>query len=244
MQLDHGTARFLHGVSLTGEHVGPVHLALAHPDGAREPWFVVSSCPPSLGRFTKYERRFRVEEHFLDDKSGGFGLEDSLIRDAGMLDRLMLILAISTLLRVSDGTVRVGAGERAAIDSHDRRSLSYCKIGWRGLRLALSWGRPILTALHVVGGPDPAPPRPHAAKRRTPALDALLHTTWTTAPFHKICPAVTREETSQRRRIHLRLCSLPQHGPGASPARGRLAPRSICPLCCASTHCRRCLNLS
>lgn len=178
MRLEHGFARFFHDVELTHERLGPIHVALAHPDGARAPWFVVSSQRTGLWTFEEYAARFCIEENFLDDKSGGFGLEDSRLRDAAMLDRLMLVLAVTTLLFVSDATVCVEAGQRTSIDAHRARGLSYFKLGWRSVRRALSTGADIFTTLKLVGGADPAPPRPPTAKRRTPPLHALLHTLW------------------------------------------------------------------
>ena len=40
---------------------------------------------------------WHIEESFLDDKSNGFELERSQIRDAKMLERLCFVLAIATL---------------------------------------------------------------------------------------------------------------------------------------------------
>lgn len=76
VQLAHGTAKFYHHVSLTNEQFGPVHLACAHPDGAKESWLVVSSEKTSLVTFKEYGKSFGIEQGFKDDKSGGFGLED------------------------------------------------------------------------------------------------------------------------------------------------------------------------
>jgi hypothetical protein len=47
--------------------------------------------------FEEYGLRFDIEENFLDDKSNGFQLESSLIRSAAALERLCVVLAITTL---------------------------------------------------------------------------------------------------------------------------------------------------
>ncbi|WP_157448886.1 hypothetical protein [Deinococcus peraridilitoris] len=68
VQLTHGTAKFYHHVHLTNEQFGPVHLACAHLNGARESWLVVSSEKTNLDTLEEYQRRFEIEQGFLDDK--------------------------------------------------------------------------------------------------------------------------------------------------------------------------------
>ncbi len=48
---------------------------------------------PTLEILWQYALRFRVEELFLDSKSGAFQLEDSKVRSAQALERLYLGLA-------------------------------------------------------------------------------------------------------------------------------------------------------
>ena len=62
--------------------------------------------------FAEYGERFQIEEGFLDEKSGLFGLEDSKLRDALSLERLTLVLAVATLLLVSEGLQTVQRGDR------------------------------------------------------------------------------------------------------------------------------------
>ena len=99
-----GQARFWHTVWLTGQSFGPVHLAVARPLGPEEPWYVVSDEPTDVETLKAYGLRFAIEENFLDDKSNGFQLESSWIRSAQGLERLCLVLAMTTLYLVSVGT--------------------------------------------------------------------------------------------------------------------------------------------
>ncbi|UBV42725.1 transposase [Deinococcus taeanensis] len=101
VKLDPREVRCFHNVTLTGQHFGPVHVALGRPSDGPEQWQVVSDEPTSINTFDEYGERFQIEEGFLDDKSGLFGLEDSKLRDALCLERLTLVLAIATLLLVS-----------------------------------------------------------------------------------------------------------------------------------------------
>ncbi|AZI45248.1 IS4/IS5 family transposase (plasmid) [Deinococcus psychrotolerans] len=150
--------RCLHNITLTGQHFGPVHIALGRPTDGPEQWQVVSDQPTGIETFAEYGERFQIEEGFLDEKSGLFGLEDSRLRDAASLERLVLVLAIATLLLVSEGLQTVQSGDQRVVDPHWKRALSYLKIGLRTVQYALSRGRTVFSRLTLQGGPDPEPP--------------------------------------------------------------------------------------
>jgi len=154
-----GRAILWQNVSITAQQYGPVHIAIARHPGSKEFWIVVSSEPTSITTFAEYGLRFDIEENFLDDKSNGFQLEASLIRDAKALERLCFILAITTLFLVSQGTVVVEQGKRRWVDPHWFRGSSYLKIGWQWVKHALSKGWALITRLYLPGTPDPEPAR-------------------------------------------------------------------------------------
>ena len=95
--------------------------------------FAAGSCfaPKVVGNDTGL--RFRVEELFLDSKSGVFQLEDSKIRYAKALERLYLIVALALLLATCHGMTLQLKGLRTQVDPHWKRGLSYLKIGLRWL---------------------------------------------------------------------------------------------------------------
>ena len=103
--------------------------------------------------------RFAIEENFLDDKSNGFQLESSLIRSAPALTRLCLVLALTTLYLVTQGTEVVKQGKRRWVDPHWLRGQSYLKIGWNWVKLALSHGWDLITNVHLSSACDPEPAR-------------------------------------------------------------------------------------
>jgi len=152
-----GRAILWQNVRITGQHYGPVHVAIARHPGSKEFWIVVSSEPTSITTFVEYGLRFDIEENFLDDKSNGFQLEASLLRDAKALERLCFVLAITTLFLVSQGTVVVEQGKRRWVDPHWFRGSSYLKIGWQWVKHALSKGWTLITRLYLPGTPDPEP---------------------------------------------------------------------------------------
>jgi hypothetical protein len=157
VELQSGHMSFWHGVAMTDKHFGPVHLAVARPLGSEEYWYVISDEAAELKTFEEYGLRFDIEENFLDDKSNGFQLEDSLIRSAAALERLCLVLAITTLYLVSVGTSVVQQGKRRLVDPHWFRGASYLKIGWHWVHYALTQCYELITTVYLNSAPDPEP---------------------------------------------------------------------------------------
>ena len=117
------------------------NIVLANVRGVKEPWAVITDENPSLQTLWQYGLRFRVEELFLDSKSGVFQLEDSKIRDRKALERLYLIVALALLFATCHGVTLQLKGLRTQVDPHWKRGLSYLKIGLRWLKGVLSKGR-------------------------------------------------------------------------------------------------------
>lgn len=152
-----GKAVFLHDVALTGERYGPVHVALAHPQGEEDPWLIVSNTLTGLQTFQAYGLRFDSEENFLDDKSNGFQWEDSQLRSATAIERLFFGIATATLYLVVQGSEVVAQGRRREVDPHWLRGSSYLKIGWQWLKHAMMKGWQLITGWCLRGGEDPDP---------------------------------------------------------------------------------------
>jgi Transposase DDE domain len=163
-----GRALFLHNVAITGEQFGPVSLALARHSRNGEYWYLVSDEPTSVYTFKEYGRRFDIEENFLDDKSNGFQLESSLVRDADALTRLCFVVAVATLYLVAQGTQVVAQQKRRWIDPHWLRGNSYLRLGWQWVKAALARGWELFATLRLSGTPDPEPSRASASSP-TPA---------------------------------------------------------------------------
>lgn len=152
-----GEAQFWHDITITHSHYGPVHLAAARHQDGKEEWLVVSDEPTTVKTFEGYGLRFDIEENFLDDKSNGFQLESSLIRSAAALERLCLVLAISTLYLVSQGVAVLNQGKRRWVDPHWFRGQSYLKIGWHWVTCALTRGYELITRVYLPADADPEP---------------------------------------------------------------------------------------
>ena len=163
-----GRALFLHHVAITTEHFGPVSLALARHPSNGECWYVVSDEPTSVQTFVEYGWRFEIEENFLDNKSNGFQLQSSLVRETEALARLWLGLAVTTLSLVAQGTQVVANHQRRWVDPHWWRGNSYLRIGWQWVKTALTRGWALFATLHLTGTPDPEPARASVAQPAPP----------------------------------------------------------------------------
>jgi hypothetical protein len=158
-----GRALFLHQVAITAEQFGPVSLALARHSRTGEYWYIVSDEPTRVFTFEEYGRRFDIEENFLDDKSNGFQLESSLVRDADALAGLCFVIAVATLYLVAQGTQVGAAHKRRWVDPHWLRGNSYLRTGWQWVKSALARGWELFATLHLSGVPDPDPCRASAS---------------------------------------------------------------------------------
>jgi hypothetical protein len=162
--------RCFHNVTITGQRFGPVHVVLGRPTDGPEQWQVVSDEPTGVETFAEYGERFQIEEGFLDDKSGLFGLEASRLRDAASLERLLLVTSTATLFLVSEGLQVVEQGLRRVVDPHWQRGLSYLKIGLRAVQYALGRGQAVFTRLGLQGGADPEPVGCRTSKKPDPRI--------------------------------------------------------------------------
>jgi hypothetical protein len=151
-----GEARLYTQVRLWSDGQYGCNLVLANVRGAKEPWAVITDEPPSLKTLSQYALRFRVEELFLDSKSGAFELEDSGIRSAPALERLYLVAAIAILYATIQGMAVQIEGLRTQVDPHWTRGLSYLKIGLRWCQGVVNKGRPLLNPIPLlITDPEP-----------------------------------------------------------------------------------------
>ena len=141
------------------------HLATANLTMAKGSWAVLTAIPPSLQTFALYGKRFGgIEPHFKDYKSGTFDIVSSHLRDAQALTCLFMLLATASLIALILGMMLVRLGQRAWIDWHDNRGLSFLQLGLRNLRSLLYQQKP-LPLLEILPRSNPPPACASAAKR-------------------------------------------------------------------------------
>ena len=93
---------YLENVELTGRRAR-THIGIIHDPGHAEPWIIAMSEEPSYLRTLEYADRWGIEPMFSDFKSRGFGIEDTQLRYADRLDRLILVMALALYVAVSTG---------------------------------------------------------------------------------------------------------------------------------------------
>ncbi len=160
VQLQPGQAYFTGSVSIgKTKPYANVFLAFAHDQPSGEDWGIVSDEPTHLQTFAQYRLRFQGEESFLDLKSNGFNLESSRLRDKFALSQLCGVIALTMLfLLVLQGTQVLASDKRRWVDAHWQRGMSYLKLGWNWIRLAIThqWKIPVYWFLSSAPDPHPA----------------------------------------------------------------------------------------
>lgn len=110
------------------------------PHGCREPWLLVTDLPATFERCRNYCKRVWCEQLHRDEKGHGFNWHLSRVRDAEHAARLVLVMALATLLCLSTGTFVIKRGLRRLLEPARRRLLSVFQLGIRWLRDRLTNG--------------------------------------------------------------------------------------------------------
>lgn len=105
---------------------------------ANQVWYLLTNLDCLETALESYAKRFSIEESFLDLKSNGFNLEASKLRDKFALSQLCGVLALTMLFLVLQGVQVVASGKRRQVDAHWNRGMSYLKLGWNWIRLAIT----------------------------------------------------------------------------------------------------------
>lgn len=153
-----GESILLNGVSLTKlMPLAGLNVALERDPFSAQLWLVATDEPASLQTCQQYSQRFQIEEEILDEKSNGFQLERSEIRDVPALSRLCRVMAVTSLLLSVQGQQVVAAGKRRWVDAHWSRGNSYFCIGWEWLKGCWHQNWTLFPTLALQGGSDPEP---------------------------------------------------------------------------------------
>ncbi|MDP1624404.1 MAG: transposase [bacterium] len=130
-------------VSFTRQRYGPI-LAVAwwHKDYA-EPIYLVSNFDLKEEVCYWYQKRFKIETFFSDQKSRGFHLHKSHLSDPSRLAKLMLAACLAYLWIVYIGLWSFGQELHKVVHRTDRCDLSLFQLGLRTLEHLLDFNMPI-----------------------------------------------------------------------------------------------------
>ena len=104
---------------LTARRVPVAAVVTVKRKGMKEPWILATSRTDDAEEIVRlYAKRFSIEETFRDHKDWrfGLGLAHMRIKDPARRDRILLVLALATII----ATLLGAAGEHLGIDRHLR----------------------------------------------------------------------------------------------------------------------------
>jgi hypothetical protein len=112
---------------------------------AKEAWLLVSDEPASYrGCCRRYCKRTWCEESHRDDKSSGFNWQRSHVKDPDHAQRLVLVMALASLLCIAQGVSVIKRGLRYLFEPRRQRQLSVFQLGKRWLEYALVHNEPLI----------------------------------------------------------------------------------------------------
>lgn len=155
-------------------------LLVAHVQGYKDSWFVVTDLDPQQSVLAWYAMRFWIEVGFKQGKRGGWQWQHSKMTDPRRVERYCLVMAVATLCTVSQGEFGEAVLPASSLEdlppTHIARRLAKGRPR-RPLLSQFTWGRlwlmramveqELLTPGHFAPAPWPQdlPTFPH--RRRT-----------------------------------------------------------------------------
>jgi len=145
-----GTLIELKEVQITRDAYGPVMVLSCWAKGYREPLYLVSNMETAEEACHYYQKRFRIETFFSDQKSRGFYIHKSHIADPQRLSRLLIAACLAYIWIVYLGSLCEKEGWREHIHRKKRCDLSLFQLGLRILEHFLNEELPIPVQFHVI----------------------------------------------------------------------------------------------
>jgi Transposase DDE domain len=144
-----GTLIALQEVRITRDAYGPVMVLSCWAKGYQEPLYLVSNMEAAEVACRYYQKRFRIETFFSDQKSRGFHIHKSHITDPQRLSRLLIAACLAYIWIVYLGALCEKEGWRERIHRRKRCDLSLFQLGLRILKYFLNEELPIPVQFHV-----------------------------------------------------------------------------------------------
>jgi hypothetical protein len=136
-------------VHYTREAYGPIMVLCCWAKGYHEPLYLVSNLATAEEACRLYEKRFRIETFFSDQKSRGFHIHKSHISDVQRLSRLLIAACLAYIWIVYLGSICEKDRWTSIIHRRKRCDLSLFQLGLRLLEYFLNEEMPIPVQFHV-----------------------------------------------------------------------------------------------
>jgi Transposase DDE domain len=134
---------------VTREAYGPIMVLWCWAKGYQEPLYLVSNLATAEEACRWYQKRFRIETFFSDQKSRGFHIHKSHISDPQRLSRLFIAACLAYIWIVYLGSLGETEGWREGVHRRKRCDLSLFQLGLRILEHFLNEELPIPVQFHV-----------------------------------------------------------------------------------------------
>jgi Transposase DDE domain len=145
-----GTLIELKEVKITRDAYGPVMVLSCWAKGYHEPLYVVSNMDAAEEACRYYQKRFRIETFFSDQKSRGFHIHKSHISNPQRLSRLLIAACLAYIWIIYLGSLCEKDGWRIIIHRNDRCDLSLFQLGLRTLEYFLNEDFSIPVMFHII----------------------------------------------------------------------------------------------
>jgi hypothetical protein len=139
----------LKDVQVTRDAYGPIMLLCCWAKGYQEPLYLVSTLATAEEACRLYQKRFRIETFFSDQKSRGFHIHKSHISDVQRLSRLLIAACLAYIWMVYLGSLCEKEQWRGIIHRRKRCDLSLFQLGLRLLEYFLNEELPIPVQFYV-----------------------------------------------------------------------------------------------
>jgi hypothetical protein len=136
-------------VHFTRDAYGPIMLLCCWAKGYQEPLYLVSNMATAEEACRFYQKRFRIETFFSDQKGRGFHIHKSHISDPQRLSRLLIAACLAYIWMIYLGSLCEKDTWRAIIHRKKRCDLSLFQLGLRLLEHFLNEALPIPVQFHV-----------------------------------------------------------------------------------------------
>lgn len=140
----------VHDVLFTRESYGPVLAIAAWDKKYKDPIFLVTNMELVDEACYWYDKRYRIETFFSDEKSRGFNIDKSHIDDPARLSRLMIAACLAYIWIVFLGALAILEGWGPVIHRTDRCDLSLFQLGLRLLEHFMNEHIPIPVAFQML----------------------------------------------------------------------------------------------
>ena len=136
-------------VHCTREAYGPIMVLCCWAKGYQAPLYLVSNMATAEAACRWYEKRFRIETFFADQKSRGFHIHKSHMSDVQRLSRLLIAACLAYIWVVYLGSVCEKEQWSHIIHRRTRCDLSLFQLGLRFLEYLLNEEMSIPVQFHV-----------------------------------------------------------------------------------------------